>query len=139
MTKKEIASYIDHTILAPDAGVKEVLSVCNEAKKYGFASVCVNPVNVPVAACELNDSPVKVCTVVGFPLGATTTEVKIAEAVNAIENGASEIDMVINIGAAKEGRISTVSSDIIGVVEKYEKQAIVVRTLRKVYNLIKRS
>ena len=121
MTKKEIASYIDHTILAPDAGVKEVLSVCNEAKKYGFASVCVNPVNVSVAACELNDSPVKVCTVVGFPLGATTTEVKIAEAVNAIENGASEIDMVINIGAAKEGRISAVSSDIIGVVEACRK------------------
>ena len=121
MTKKEIASYIDHTILAPDAGVKEVLSVCNEAKKYGFASVCVNPVNVPVAACELKDSPVKVCTVVGFPLGATTTEVKIAEAVNAIENGASEIDMVINIGAAKEGRISAVSSDIIGAVEACRK------------------
>lgn len=121
MTKQEIASYIDHTILAPDAGVKEVLQVCTEAKKYCFASVCVNPVNVEFAACELKDTPVKVCTVIGFPLGASTTEVKMFEAKDAIEKGASEIDMVINIGAAKEGRFSAVSSDIGGVVNACRK------------------
>lgn len=117
MTKKEIASYIDHTILAPDASVNEVMQVCFEAKKYGFASVCINPANVPVAATELQGTDVKVCTVIGFPLGANTTEIKALEAKDAIRNGASEIDMVINIGAAKEGRLSYVSSDILGVVQ----------------------
>lgn len=121
MTKQEIASYIDHTILAPDAGVKEVLQICNEAKKYGFASVCVNPVNVQVAASELQGTAVKVCTVIGFPLGANTTEIKMAEAKDAIEKGATEIDMVINIGAAKEGRLSAVSSDICDVVSACRK------------------
>ena len=87
--------------------------LCQEARRYGFASVCVNPVYVSSAANELEGSNVKVCTVVGFPLGATTTKDKVNESVNAIENGADEIDMVINIGAAKDGRFSEVGTDIL--------------------------
>ena len=116
MTKTEIASYIDHTLLAPQAGIKQIVMLCQEAKRYSFASVCVNPVYVSSAKNELDGSGVKVCTVVGFPLGATTTKDKINEAVNAIENGADEIDMVINIGAAKDGRFSEVGTDILEVV-----------------------
>ncbi len=91
--------------------------MCQEAKRYGFASVCVNPVYVSSAADELEGSGVKVCTVVGFPLGATTTKAKISESLDAIENGADEIDMVINIGAAKDGRFTEVGTDIQGVVD----------------------
>jgi len=116
MTKKEIASYIDHTLLAPNAGIKQIVLLCQEAVRYGFASVCVNPIYVSASAAELAGSSVKVCTVVGFPLGATTTAAKIFEAVNAIENGADEIDMVINIGAAKDGRYTEVGTDILEVV-----------------------
>ena len=117
MTKEEIAKYIDHTLLAPQAGIREIVLLCQEAKRYNFASVCVNPVYVSAAKDELADSDVKICTVVGFPLGATTTKDKINEALNAIENGADEIDMVINIGAAKDGRFSEVGTDIMGVVD----------------------
>ncbi len=117
MTKEEVAKYIDHTLLAPQAGIREIVLLCQEAKRYKFASVCVNPVYVSAAADELSGSDVKVCTVVGFPLGATTTKDKISESVNAIANGADEIDMVINIGAAKDGRFSEVGTDIQGVVD----------------------
>ena len=116
MTREELAPYIDYTLLAPQAGIREIVMLCQEAKKYHFASVCVNPVYVSAAFDELKDTGVKVCTVVGFPLGATTTKAKIAESVDAIENGADEIDMVINIGAAKDGRFTEVGSDILGVV-----------------------
>ena len=117
MTKEELAKYIDHTLLAPQAGIREIVQLCQEAKRYNFASVCVNPVYVSSAADELEGSDVKVCTVVGFPLGATTTKAKISESVDAIENGADEIDMVINIGAAKDGRFTEVGTDIQGVVD----------------------
>ena len=117
MTKKEIASYIDHTALSADCGVKQIGILCSEALKYGFASVCVNPVNVAFASSELAGSDVKVCTVIGFPLGAATSAAKAFETEDAIFNGADEIDMVINIGAAKDGRYSIVSSDIATVVE----------------------
>ncbi len=117
MTKEEVAKYIDHTLLAPQAGIREIVLLCQEAKRYGFASVCVNPVYVSAAAEELEGSDVKVCTVVGFPLGATTSKDKAGEAVHAIENGADEIDMVINIGAAKDGRFSEVETDIVDVVK----------------------
>lgn len=117
MTRKEIASYIDHTLLAPQAGIKQIVMLCQEAKRYSFASVCVNPVYVASVASELADTGIKICTVVGFPLGASTTEAKIFESVNAIENGADEIDMVINIGAAKDGRFSEVGTDILEVVQ----------------------
>ena len=117
MTKEEVAKYIDHTLLAPQAGIREIVLLCQEAKRYGFASVCVNPVYVSAAAEELEGSGVNVCTVVGFPLGATTSKDKACEAVHAIENGATEIDMVINIGAAKDGRFSEVETDIYDVVK----------------------
>ena len=117
MTKKEIASYIDHTALSAECGVKQIGILCSEALKYGFASVCVNPVNVAFASSELAGSGVKVCTVIGFPLGAATSAAKAFETEDAIFNGADEIDMVINIGAAKDGRYSIVSSDIATVVE----------------------
>lgn len=117
MTKKEIASYIDHTLLAPEAGINKIVLLCQEAVRYGFASVCVNPVYVKSCVNELAGSDVKVCTVIGFPLGATTTQVKVFEAVNAIENGADEIDMVINVGAAKDGRYTEISTDIFDVVQ----------------------
>lgn len=117
MTKSEIASYIDHTLLAPNAGIKQIIQLCQEAIRYRFASVCVNPVYVAAAKNELANTNVKVCTVIGFPLGATTTKDKASETKNAIANGADEIDMVINIGAAKDGRFSEVGTDILGVVK----------------------
>lgn len=117
MTKLEVSSYIDHTCLSPNAGIKQIIQLCQEANRYHFASVCVNPIYVAAAANELENSDVKVCTVIGFPLGATTTKDKISEAKNAIANGADEIDMVINIGAVKDGRFSEVGTDILGVVK----------------------
>ena len=117
MTKLEIASYIDHTLLAPEAGVKQIQQLCTEAVNYKFASVCINPCYVPYAAATLNGTGVKVCTVIGFPFGTSTSEVKAFEACDAIKNGADEIDMVINVGAAMDGRISLVGSDIAIVVK----------------------
>jgi deoxyribose-phosphate aldolase len=111
----EIASLIDHTILKPDATREDVLRVCQEARDYVFASVCVNPFWVPLVAHQLAGSPVKVCSVVGFPLGATTTGAKVYETENAIRLGASEIDMVINIGALRSGDLETVEVDITAV------------------------
>ena len=117
MTKKEIASYIDHTLLTPQAGIKQIALLCQEAIRYGFASVCVNPIYVSSAASELSGSDVKVCTVIGFPLGATMKEVKAFETKCAIEAGATEIDMVINVGAAKDGNWELVYEDINAVVD----------------------
>jgi deoxyribose-phosphate aldolase len=117
LTPAEIARLIDHTLLKPDATRDEIEKVCQEALAYGFASVCVNPWNVPQAAEILRGSEVKVCTVVGFPLGATLPEVKVFEAQRAIHHGAQEIDMVINIGALKSGQLGLVEGDIRGVVE----------------------
>jgi deoxyribose-phosphate aldolase len=111
------AGLIDHTLLKPEASSDEIRKLCQEAARFGFASVCVNPWNVPVAAEMLRATTVKVCTVVGFPLGATLPQVKIHEAEEAIKLGAQEIDMVINIGALKSGQDDVVGSDIRGVVE----------------------
>ncbi len=116
MTKKEVASFIDHTLLTPQAGVNEIIRLCQEAVRYQFASVCINPSYVSLAATELANTGVKVCTVIGFPLGAVTAHDKALETKWAIKNGADEIDMVINIGAAKDGRFSEVGSDIASVV-----------------------
>ena len=110
-----VARLIDHTLLRPDASRGEIEKICAEAKKYGFASVCVNPYWAPLAARELAGSAVKVCTVIGFPLGATTTESKMREAEAAIRVGAQEIDMVMNIGALKSGDQEAVKQDIQGV------------------------
>ncbi len=108
---------IDHTILKADATKKMVKKVIDEAKLYHFASVCVNPAWVSFCAKELVDSDVKVCTVIGFPLGANTTAVKAFETKDAIDNGADEIDMVINIGALKEGNKQLVLDEIKAVVK----------------------
>ncbi len=107
-----IAALIDHTLLRPEATLAEIVKLCAEARKYGFATVCVNPYWVPLAASELTGSAVKVCTVAGFPLGATSTEAKVAEAAAALRAGAREIDMVMNIGALRSGDNDTVKLDI---------------------------
>lgn len=109
--------YIDHTLLKPEASKDQVVKLIEEAKEYHFASVCINPTWVKLAAEMLATSNVKVCTVIGFPLGATTPEVKAFETSNAIKNGADEVDMVINIGALKSGDLDLVERDIRAVVE----------------------
>lgn len=114
---RSLAGMIDHTLLKPDATSDMIAQLCFEAKKYHFASVCVNPTHVKLCADLLRDSDVKVCTVIGFPLGATSTEVKAFETRNALDNGATEIDMVLNIGALKAGETELVARDIRGVVE----------------------
>jgi deoxyribose-phosphate aldolase len=116
LTESEIARLIDHTLLKPDATQDEIRKLCEEALQYQFASVCVNPWNVAQSAELLRGSTVKVCTVLGFPLGATLPEVKVFEAQKSIERGAQEIDMVINIGALKSGLLPAVEADIHGVV-----------------------
>ena len=112
-----VNSYIDHTLLKADANKEQILSLIDEAKKYEFASVCVNPTWVKTAAELLKDSSVKVCTVIGFPLGASTSAVKAFEAKDAIANGADEIDMVINIGALKSRNLKLVEDDIKVIIE----------------------
>lgn len=109
--------YIDHTALKSDTTLKDIQKLCDEAKEYQFASVCVNPTWVKYCADYLKDTDVKVCTVIGFPLGATTSKVKAFETKDAIENGADEIDMVINIGALKDGYDELVLDDIKAVVD----------------------
>lgn len=108
---------IDHTLLKPESTQEQVDKLIAEAKEYEFASVCVNPTWVKYASEKLKSTPVKVCTVIGFPLGANTSDTKAFETKNAIENGADEIDMVINIGAAKDGNFDLVESDIAAVVQ----------------------
>jgi len=110
-----IARLIDHTILKAFATQTDVARICDEALRYTFASVCVNPVHVAFVAEKLAGSPVKVCSVIGFPLGATTTAAKVAETQQALADGAHEIDMVIDIGALKDGRHATVQQDIAAV------------------------
>ena len=122
---KDFAKFIDHTLLKADAKKEDILALCEEAKQYSFASVCINPTWVRTAAAALKGSSVKVCTVIGFPLGASTSEVKAFETKNAIENGATEIDMVINISALNDGNDETVKNDIASVVEAAKGKAIV--------------
>lgn len=113
----ELNQYIDHTLLKADSTQSQIDTILAEAKKYNFASVCLNPTWVSYAADALKDSDVKVCTVIGFPLGANTSAVKAFETKNAVENGADEVDMVINIGRAKDGDFAYVEEDIKAVVE----------------------
>lgn len=117
MKKAEIAAMIDHTILAPNIPTSKVEQICKEAIENHFASVCINPSFVSYAATELEGSSVKVCTVIGFPLGAVPTKDKVNETINAIDDGADEVDMVIDINAAIDGRLSAVSNDIMEVVK----------------------
>ena len=121
----DLAKMIDHTNLKASTVKEEILKLTKEAKDYQFASVCVNPTWVELAAQELKGTDVKVCTVIGFPLGANTKEVKVFETKDAIEKGAQEIDMVINIGKLKDGDDDYVESEIAGVVEASKGKAIV--------------
>ncbi|MGE7919512.1 deoxyribose-phosphate aldolase [Viridibacillus sp. NPDC093762] len=114
---KDYALLIDHTLLKPEATKDQIATLCQEAKKYDFASVCVNPTWVADAAKHLEGAKSVVCTVIGFPLGAQTSATKAFETKDAIANGASEIDMVINVGALKSGQLDVVKSDIQAVVD----------------------
>lgn len=117
MDKKTIAAMIDHTLLKPEATPAQIERLCAEAAEYHFASVCVNPVYIPLAARLLKGTGVKVCCVVGFPLGAIAPEQKAAEAASCAAMGAEELDMVIHVGAAKAGDWALVQRDIEGVVK----------------------
>jgi deoxyribose-phosphate aldolase len=124
-----LAKMIDHTLLKPDATQQEVAQLCFEARKYAFASVCVNPTWVSLCAELLKGSSAKVCTVIGFPLGATSSETKAFETETAIRQGATEIDMVINIGALKARDLETVARDIRGVVNAAHAKNIIVKVI----------
>lgn len=124
-----IAAMIDHTLLKPDATPDQVAQLCFEARKYSFASVCVNPANVKLCSELLRGSTVKVCSVIGFPLGANTPDVKVMEAQLAIQHGASEIDMVINIGALKGGDLELVARDIRGVVRAVHSAGAILKVI----------
>lgn len=122
---QSIANLIDHTALKADTTKEQIITLCNEAKEYLFASVCVNPTWVKLAAEHLKDvNEVKVCTVIGFPLGASTPEVKAYETRDAINNGATEVDMVINIAALKEKNDTLVEADIRSVVDAAKGKAL---------------
>ncbi len=116
INRETVAAAIDHTLLKPDAVGADIIRLCDEALAYRFAAVCINPVFVPLAAVRLAGSAVRVCTVAGFPLGANTTETKAGEAGLAVRQGAAEIDMVLPIGALKEGKYDLVHRDITEVV-----------------------
>lgn len=124
MDKKQLARMIDHTILKPEATREAVTVICKEALEYNFASVCINPANIELAAALLKGSEVKVCTVIGFPLGANTKEVKAFETKDSIEKGAHEVDMVINIGKLKDKDYDYVKEDIKAVVNAAKGKAI---------------
>ncbi len=122
---KNLSRYIDHTLLKADATENEVIKLCNEAKEYDFFSVCINPGFVELAAKELRESNVAVCTVIGFPLGASTPETKAFETRDAIQKGAAEVDMVINISKLKDKKDEEVLKDIKAVVDAADKKALV--------------
>src|SRR5216110_2084315 len=126
---RDWASLIDHTLLKPDASQTEIKHLCEEASQYHFASVCVNPTWVRACACHLQGTGVPVCTVIGFPLGATLPDVKAYEARRAIFNGAREVDMVINIGALKSGDDCAVEDDIKAVVEAAHENHILCKVI----------
>ena len=126
---RNIARLIDHTILKPGATRAEVKQVCLEALQYEFASVCVNSFWIPLVARELRGSNVKVCTVAGFPLGAGSTAAKVAEALGAIADGATEVDMVINLGALLGDEHLVVESDILAVVKASHDNAAIVKVI----------
>ena len=128
-TARDWASLVDHTLLKPEASEADITRLCEEAAQYRFASVCVNPSWVKTAACALRGSDVPVCTVIGFPLGATLPDVKAYETRRAIYDGAREIDMVINIGALKSGDDCAVEYDIRAVVEAAHEHGLLVKTI----------
>jgi len=117
LSSQDLAGMIDHTLLKPDATISEINQLCEEAIQYNFASVCVNPFYVDTCFNLIKSSNVKVCTVIGFPLGATTTQSKFHEAEEAIKNGAEELDMVINVGKLKDGDCNFVFNDIKSIAD----------------------
>lgn len=121
---ESLASYIDHTLLAPTATETQIRMLCEEAIAYSFKAVCVNGCWVALASELLKDAPVKVATVVGFPLGAMSTEAKVAEAKNAMENGADEVDMVLNLGWLKSQQYDKVQGDIAGIKQTVGKKVL---------------
>jgi deoxyribose-phosphate aldolase len=118
MNKKQLASYIDHTLLKAEATEDAIKKLCMQAQNYSFAAVCINPTYVELASKELSGSSVKVCAVIGFPLGANSTDVKGYEAANAVKSGADEVDMVINIGSLKIGKLEVLEREIEAVVSR---------------------
>ncbi|MCC7176354.1 MAG: deoxyribose-phosphate aldolase [Bryobacterales bacterium] len=124
-----MAGLIDHTLLRPEATHGDILRVCREAREHGFASVCINPYWVPLAAAELAGSGVKVCSVAGFPLGAVPAGIKCAEAAGAVRNGAREIDMVINVGALRSGSYDVVDREIRAVAAVCHGAGALVKTI----------
>jgi len=126
---KTLAGVIDHTLLKPEATREQIEELCTEARRYGFASACINPAYVKLASQSLRGSPIKVCSVVGFSLGATLPEVKAYEAEMAIRDGAREIDMVMNIGALKSRDYAVVKKDIEAVVEACHRQGAIVKVI----------
>lgn len=125
MSDKEIAKMIDHTLLKPESTKEQIIQICAEAKEYGFATVCIQPTWIALAKEALQDSDVGITTVIGFPLGVTSTFTKVAETRDAIASGATEVDMVINIGALKSQDDLAVFHDIKAVVEAANGQAVV--------------
>jgi len=125
----DLAKYIDHTALKPEVTADDIDQLCQEAEQYKFASVCVNPAWVKRAATNMRGSSVKVCSVIGFPLGASTSEVKALEARRAIRDGAREVDMVINVGALKSGDHQTVLADIAKVVDSAHEAGAIVKVI----------
>lgn len=125
MNKNSIASYIDHTLLKPESTKEEIITLCDEAKEYKFKTVCINPYWVKIAKARLEGSEVGITTVIGFPLGASTTITKVLETKDALALGATEVDMVINVGELKSHNDEAVKSDIEAVVEAAKTQAIV--------------
>lgn len=125
MTLTDLAGTMDHTLLKADATREQVLKIVEEAKTYHFASVCINPYWVSTVADALKGTDVATCTVIGFPLGANTTAIKVAETIDAIENGATEVDMVINVGELKAGNVAMVTDEIHQLAEAaHARQAI---------------
>jgi deoxyribose-phosphate aldolase len=125
----DLAGMIDHTLLKPDALVSEIEKLCGEAKKYGFASVCINPCYVPLCAKLLRGTEVKVCTVIGFPLGATSTAAKAFETEQAIRDGAQEVDMVMNVGMMKSGEHEYIEQDIFAVVSTARRYRVLTKVI----------
>jgi deoxyribose-phosphate aldolase len=125
----DLAKYIDHTLLKPDATLEEIDTMCAEAVEYGFASVCINPTWVKRTAENLRGSDVMTCTVIGFPLGANTSEIKAMEARRALRDGAREVDMVINVGALKSGELELVRKDIEKVVDASHESGAITKVI----------
>ncbi|UQS81769.1 deoxyribose-phosphate aldolase [Bombilactobacillus folatiphilus] len=122
LTKRQLAKYLDHTLLAPNATKEEIIRTCNEAKQYQTASVCVNAHWASLVHQQLAQSEIQTCVVVGFPLGATSTQAKVAEAQQAMRDGADELDMVINLGELLGGNDGAVQADISAVVQAVHAQ-----------------